>query len=168
MGPSKDMLPQRGESSVMTDGTVDSCSQTPAELETADLRVTVCPCTPPIVEICGEIDIQSAPDLRDELLRVIRRRGSQLALDLAGVTFMDCAGINVLVATRRRAELEGGWMRVVRASPGARRTISLLGLEKAFALGAWDGEPGTAGVHNCRLRNIVVTHQHRADHQLTR
>ena len=107
----------------------------PDRTETADLRVAVCPGSPLVVEIHGEIDIQSAPGLRDELLRVIRRCGAQLALDLAGVTFMDCAGLNVLLATRRRAQLENGSVRIVRASPRVLRMISLLGLEKVFALG---------------------------------
>jgi anti-sigma B factor antagonist len=99
-------------------------------------RAAVCPGTPPVVKIGGEIDVLSAPDLREELLRLMRRRGPQLALDLSGVTFMDCAGIGALLATRRRAQLEGGWLRIVRASPPARRTIGLLGLAEALALGA--------------------------------
>ena len=61
----------------------------PDRTETADLSVAVCSGSPLVVEIRGEIDIQSAPELRDELLRVIRRCGPELALDLAGVTFMD-------------------------------------------------------------------------------
>jgi anti-anti-sigma factor len=96
--------------------------------------VGIRPGVPPVVEICGEIDIQSAPQLRDELLQVLRRHGPQLALDLAGVTFLDCAGVNVLLATRRRARLEDGWVRVTQASARARRMISLLGLGTAFAL----------------------------------
>ena len=103
--------------------------------ETGDIRVAVCPGTSPVVEIGGQIDILSAPELREELLRLVRRCGPHLSLDLSGVTFMDCAGIRVLVATRRRVQLEGGWMRIVRASRSARRTISLLGLQEAFALG---------------------------------
>jgi anti-sigma B factor antagonist len=101
--------------------------------EPADLRMDIRPGTPPVVEICGEIDIQSAPRLRDELLRVVHRYGPQLVLDLAGVTFLDCAGVNVLLATRRRARLEDGWVRVSLASPRALRTISLLGLQDVFA-----------------------------------
>jgi anti-sigma B factor antagonist len=97
--------------------------------------VTVCSGSPLVVEIRGEIDIQSAPELRDELLRVIRRHGAQLALDLAVVRFMDCAGLSVLLATRRRAQLEDGSVRIVRASPRVLRMISLLGLERVFALG---------------------------------
>jgi len=102
----------------------------------ADLQVGIRPGTPPVVEIRGEIDIQSAQQLRDELLRAVRQHGPQLALDLRGVTFLDCAGVNALLATRRRARLEDGWVRVTRASPRARRTISLLGLQEVFALSA--------------------------------
>jgi anti-sigma B factor antagonist len=101
---------------------------------TAGLRVTTFAGLSPVVEIHGEIDIFSAPGLRDELLRVIRRHGPQLALDLAGVTFIDCAGVNVLLATRRRAGLEDGSVDVIGASPRVRRVISLLGLEWAFGL----------------------------------
>ena len=86
------------------------------------------------VTIRGELDVQSSPQLRDQLLQVIRRYGAQLALDLGGVTFMDCAGINVLLATGRRAQLEGGWIRVTRASPWVRRIITLTGLQRVFAL----------------------------------
>jgi anti-anti-sigma factor len=99
----------------------------------ADLRVGIRSGAPSVVEICGEIDMLSGPQLRDKLLWVIRRYGPQLALDLGGVTFLDCAGINALLATRRRAQLEDGWVRVIRASPPARR-ISLLSLQEAFAL----------------------------------
>jgi anti-anti-sigma factor len=81
----------------------------------------------------GEIDIYSGAELRDELLRVLRRRGAQLILDLHEVTFMDSAGIEVLLATRRRAQLEGGWVRLVRASPCVWRMITLAGLQREFA-----------------------------------
>lgn len=112
--------------------------------EPVALRVGIRPGTPTVVVICGEIDIHSAPRLRDELLRVVRRHGPQLALDLAGVTFFDCAGVNVLLATRRRARLENGWVQVTQASSRARRTISLLGLQEVFALSPGSARAGPA------------------------
>jgi anti-anti-sigma factor len=84
----------------------------------------------PLVAISGEIDIASGPQLRDQLLSVIRRQGARLTLDLSGVTFIDCVGINVLLAARRRALLEGGSMRVLRASPHVRRVIALTRLDR--------------------------------------
>ena len=95
--------------------------------DTESLEVSVRPGA--IVAVSGEIDIQSGPQLRDRLLGIIRRHGARLALDLSGVTFIDCAGINVLLATRRRAQLEGGSLRVLRASPRVRRLFELTSLD---------------------------------------
>lgn len=97
--------------------------------DASDLHVEVHPGIPLVVEVRGEVDIKSAPWLRDELLRTMRRHGPQMALDLDGVTFLDCAGVNVLLATRRRALLEGGCVRVIRPSARAWRIISLLSLQ---------------------------------------
>jgi anti-sigma B factor antagonist len=108
---------------------------TPPTGEPEDLCVSVSSGQPPVVAICGEIDIQSAPALREELLRVIRRCGPRVAIDLAGVTFLDCAGVNVLLAILRRARLEDGWVCLVRVPPRVERMISLLNLERAFGLG---------------------------------
>lgn len=98
------------------------------------LNVHTRPGDQPIIEVGGEIDVHSAAELRDQLLRVIRRHSPCVALDLDDVTFMDWAGVEVLLATRRRAGLEGGWVHVVRASPCVRRMLILAGLERAFAL----------------------------------
>ena len=45
------------------------------------------------------------------------------------MTFLDCSGVSVLLATARRARLEGGRMRVIRPSAAAWRVITLLGLQ---------------------------------------
>ncbi len=90
-------------------------ARVPAQ-DSTDLRVDVQSTAPLVVRVSGEIDIASGPKLREELLGVMRRHGARLALDLGGVTFMDCAGINALVAALRHARLAGGWVSVVRAS----------------------------------------------------
>jgi anti-anti-sigma factor len=96
-----------------------------------------------------EIDLQSAPAPRDELLRVIRRRGPQITIDLDGVTFLDCADLNVLLATRRRTQLEGGSVRPVRVPRRVRRIVSLLNLDRAFGLDA--STPGALPEHEVRV-----------------
>lgn len=100
-----------------------------ASFDTFELRVEICPGVPAIAEISGEMDIASASWLRDTLLMAIRRHGPAISVDLQGVTFLDCSGINVLLAAARRARLEGGWMRVVRPSARALHVITLLGLQ---------------------------------------
>ena len=102
--------------------------------EAVDLRVDVLSIAPLVVGVSGEIDIASAPKLREELLGALRRHGTRLALDLGGVTFMDCAGINALLAAWRHARLEGGWVRVARASRRADNILMLTGLHRELAL----------------------------------
>jgi anti-sigma B factor antagonist len=102
--------------------------------EATDLQVDVLSTAPLVVAVSGEIDIASAPKLREVLLGALGRHGTRLALDLSGVTFMDCAGINVLLAVRRHARLEGGWVHVARASRRAHNILMLTGLHREFAL----------------------------------
>jgi anti-anti-sigma factor len=100
-----------------------------ASFDALDLRVEIYPGDPAIAAISGEMDIASVPWLREALLLAIRRHGPAISVDLHEVTFLDCSGINVLLATARRARLEGGWMRVVRPSAKAWHIITLLGLQ---------------------------------------
>jgi hypothetical protein len=65
-------------------------------VDSTDLQVDVLSTAPLVVKVSGEIDIASGPKLREELLGAIRRHGARLALDLGGVTFMDCAGDAVM------------------------------------------------------------------------
>jgi len=84
---------------------------------------------PVVAEVSGDVDIATAPCLRETLLLAIQRYGPTISVDLQGVTFLDCAGIDALLAAARRARLEGGQVRVTRPSARAWRVISLLGLQ---------------------------------------
>lgn len=99
----------------------------------AGLRVDVLSAVPLVVGVSGEIDIASGRQLREELFHVTKQHGARLALDLGGVTFIDCAGIGVLLALRNRIQLQGGWVRIVRVSRCTRTIIMLLGLHREFA-----------------------------------
>ena len=106
------------------------------------LRVEIHPGVPAVAEISGELDIASASWLRETLLLAIRCHGPAIRVDLRGVTFLDCSGVNALLATARRARLEGGRMRVISPSAAARRVITLLSLQDVLM--SADDQPGTA------------------------
>ena len=103
-------------------------------MDYTDLQVDVVSTAPLVVTVSGEIDIATGPRLREKLLGAMRRHGARLALDLSGVTFMDCAGINALLTARRHARVKDGWVRVPRASRRARKVLMLTGLHREFAL----------------------------------
>jgi anti-sigma B factor antagonist len=82
-----------------------------------------------VVALHGELDIVSADWLAGALVEIA---GSTVVVDLSDLTFMDCSGIDALVAARNRILAEG-LGRIVLARPGAiaRRVLEIVGL------GAW-------------------------------
>jgi anti-sigma B factor antagonist len=86
-----------------------------------------------IVAISGEVDVCTEASLQQALLQIIRERGAKLMLDVSGVSFMDCAGLRALLATRRRAEMHGGFLRLIATSAAVRRIIELTGAHEALA-----------------------------------
>ena len=76
------------------------------------------------IHIGGEIDLATCPQLQAVVIDLVDRGCRQLILDLERVSFMDCAGIRVLVDARRRVQQHGGSVGLVRPSPLVRRRRS--------------------------------------------
>lgn len=82
----------------------------------------------PVVRVCGDVDLMTAPELAGRLWRLIADGNQLIEVDLAGVTFMSCRGIAVLVAATQLAALRGQVVRVVQPSPRARQVFVLGGV----------------------------------------
>jgi anti-anti-sigma factor len=89
-------------------------------------------CPVPVVAVGGELDLGSGPCLAGCLRSLLQARGPVLALDLAGVRFIDCAGVGALVASCRAARQGGGQLFVVALSPCARRIVEITRLQKVL------------------------------------
>ena len=81
-----------------------------------------------IAALRGELDIASAPRLREQLLGLLRPAVSRLIIDLSAVGYADASGVAVLVGTGRRAGLLGGWLRLAAPSPEVARVLSATGI----------------------------------------
>ena len=74
----------------------------------------------------GALDFLTADEFLQQAARVIDDRGERLVLDLAGVTFLDCAGVRALAIATCFAP--GDCPVIIRSlSPPARRIITALG-----------------------------------------
>ena len=79
-----------------------------------------------VVVLHGELDIVSADGLADALVEIA---GSTLVVDLSGLTFMDCSGIDALVVARDRILADGlGQLVVTRPTAIVRKTLEIVGL----------------------------------------
>jgi anti-anti-sigma factor len=71
------------------------------------------------VRLIGEIDLSTAPLVREAGLAATRQHAPSIRFDVSRVTFLDLAGLDALLAIRRRAVLDGGKVHIV----GARRSL---------------------------------------------
>jgi anti-sigma B factor antagonist len=55
-----------------------------------------------IREVVGELDVYTAPQLRERTVEAINDGETCLIVDMGGVTFIDSTGIGVLVGVRSR------------------------------------------------------------------
>jgi anti-anti-sigma factor len=79
--------------------------------------------------VVGDVDLATEATLRELLLGVMGDRTCVfLEVDLAGVGFLDCAGIGALVAVRNVTVHEGRTMHISRPRPNVARLLDLTGL----------------------------------------
>jgi anti-anti-sigma factor len=76
----------------------------------------------------GEIDLDNAHELRDQLRCAMRESHSPTVVDLSGVEFMDSSGINALIDAHRNAPEFGSNLVIVAPSTACRRVFEMLRL----------------------------------------
>lgn len=97
-----------------------------------------------IVEVVGEVDVYTAPRLKDRLLQLERDGMHSLVVDLAQVGFIDSVGLGVLIGALRRARAGGGTLVLSGPNPRIRRILDITGLSSAFTVVADVDEGVTA------------------------
>ena len=85
------------------------------------------------VRVTGELDIATAPQF-EHSVREAQLRAQRVVLDLRELAFMDCAGIQVIVAANNRARQTGGQLVVVRGPSRVDRVFRLTGSSDALEI----------------------------------
>ena len=56
-----------------------------------------------LIRVEGEIDLSTAPVVRSAIRHVVEDGCRDITMDLSGVSFMDCAGVNALLWCHKHA-----------------------------------------------------------------
>ena len=85
------------------------------------------------VIVRGEIDMATAPELRDLLNELVDGGSTRILLDCRGLDFLDSSGIGVLVAIRKRLGEDGAL--TLEAPPAhVRKVLDLTGVSAHVAI----------------------------------
>ena len=90
-----------------------------------------------VVAIAGELDLETAPRLRNCLREL---SGQHITLDFSDVTFMDSTALGVLVAADKRAITSGGAIVLHSVQPAQMRIFEMVGLTEYLNFDG-DGTP---------------------------
>lgn len=92
-----------------------------------DLQVTEGP--EATIELSGELDPATAPQLDQEIERLLASGPVEhLVLDLSGLTFLDSSGLRVFVTARSAITDQGGELRLRAPSANTQRLLDVTGL----------------------------------------
>jgi anti-anti-sigma factor len=83
-----------------------------------------------LIDVGGELDLLTAPALRDTLFSQVAAPGSEVILLLDAVDFMASTALGVIVEVVQSAKLKGSHLRIVCANRTVLRPLELTGLDQ--------------------------------------
>ena len=89
-----------------------------------------------VARVDGDVDIATAPRVREHLIALLTDRSPFVVVDLDGVGFLDSTGLGVIVGVLKRARTLGGDLRLVCTQPSVRRVFEITALDRTMPLAA--------------------------------
>jgi anti-sigma B factor antagonist len=86
-----------------------------------------------VLQVTGEVDVYTAPMLREQIRELAAMGVVHLIADLGRVDFLDSTGLGALVGGLRRLRQAGGSLALVISTPRILRIFQITGLTKALA-----------------------------------
>ncbi|MFT4187043.1 MAG: STAS domain-containing protein [Aeromicrobium sp.] len=87
-----------------------------------------------IIEVGGEIDVYTAPRLREAVVEAIDAGQRRLLIDIERVEFLDSTGLGVLVGALKRVRADDGTLDIVCTHERILKIFQITGLDKVFGL----------------------------------
>ena len=85
-----------------------------------------------IVQLAGELDLESAPELDRQLRELEEAKPARLLIDLSGLEFMDSTGLAVMVRAARSARDNGHRLSLRPGPTQVQRLFELTGVAERF------------------------------------
>jgi anti-sigma B factor antagonist len=87
-----------------------------------------------VVDVEGEIDVYTAPRLRELLIDLVNKNNYQLVVNMEKVEFLDSTGLGVLVGGLKRVRAHDGSLDLVCTQERILKIFRITGLTKVFGI----------------------------------
>src|SRR5579863_3567001 len=89
-----------------------------------------------VLAVSGEVDVYTAPRLREKLVELVSQGHRQIVVDLEGVDFLDSTGLGVLVGGLKRLRSHDGELSIVCSQSRILKVFEITGLTSVFRMAA--------------------------------
>jgi anti-sigma B factor antagonist len=87
-----------------------------------------------VLSVTGEIDVATAPRLREKLVSLVADGHHRIIVDLDQVDFLDSTGLGVLVGALKRVRTHDGELALVCTKPRILKGFEITGLTRVFPM----------------------------------
>lgn len=87
-----------------------------------------------VLAVRGEVDVYTAPQLREKLIELVDQGRRKIVVDLEGVEFLDSTGLGVLVGGLKRVRSHDGDLVLVCTQRRILKVLEITGLTKVFGI----------------------------------
>jgi len=87
-----------------------------------------------VLEVGGEVDVYTAPRLREKLVELVEAGARHVVVDLSRVEFLDSTGLGVLVGALKRLRAVNGTFGLVCAHERLLKIFRITALDRVFSL----------------------------------
>jgi anti-sigma B factor antagonist len=87
-----------------------------------------------VVAVGGEIDVYTAPKLRDQITELVGAGAYNIVIDLEAVEFLDSTGLGVLVGGLKKVRAHDGSLELICSQERLLKIFRITGLAKVFTI----------------------------------
>jgi anti-sigma B factor antagonist len=87
-----------------------------------------------VLEVAGEVDVYTAPKLREKLVELVNDGNHHIVVDMTQVDFLDSTGLGVLVGGLKRVLSHDGSLSLVCDQERILKIFRITGLTKVFPI----------------------------------
>jgi anti-sigma B factor antagonist len=87
-----------------------------------------------VLVVTGELDMATAPTVRERLHALLAEGHDKMIVDLDGVGFLDSTALGVLVGVLKRVRTQGGDLRLVSTQARVLKVFEITRLDQAFVI----------------------------------
>jgi anti-sigma B factor antagonist len=87
-----------------------------------------------VIAARGEIDLFTAPDLKQVITDAIEDGSHRVVIDLSEVSFLDSTALGVLIGAVKKLRSRGGALAIVNTEASIAKTFEITGLDQIFTI----------------------------------